>query len=94
MPLASLAPGALTGWWTVKRGMARDSDHTEHEKGDRSSGEDWSVMDVEDLRDFAKVMTIDDLATVMMRSRHEIRKKLIELGLSAVKRRPNATAES
>ena len=73
--------------------MARDSDHTEHEKADRSGGEDWSVMDVEDLRDFAKVMTIDDLATVMMRSRHEIQKKLIELGLSAVKGGPNDAAE-
>ena len=39
-------------------------------------------MDVEDLRDYAKVMTIDELATVLTRSRHEIQKKLIELGLS------------
>jgi hypothetical protein len=67
--------------------VARDSDHTEHENRDRCSGEDWSVMDVE-------VLTIDDLATVMMRSRHEIQKKLIELGLSAVKGGLNATAES
>jgi hypothetical protein len=74
--------------------VARDSDHTEHENRDRCSGEDWSVMDVEDPRDFAKVLTIDDLATVMMRSRHEIQKKLIELGLSAVKGGLNATAES
>ena len=38
-------------------------------------------------------MTIDDLTIVMARSRHEIQKKLIELGLSAVKDGPNATAE-
>jgi hypothetical protein len=73
--------------------MAADPDQTEQEKGDRESGQDWSVMDVEDLRDFAKTMTIDDLTIVMARSRHEIQKKLIELGLSAVKDGPNATAE-
>jgi hypothetical protein len=51
-------------------------------------------MDVEDLRDFAKTMTIDDLTIVMARNRHEIQKKLIELGLSAVTGRSNDTAES
>jgi hypothetical protein len=34
-------------------------------------------------------VTIDDLAIVMVRSRHEIQKKLIELGLSAVTSGPN-----
>ncbi len=51
-------------------------------------------MDVEDLRDFAKAMTIDDLTIIMARSRHEIQKKLIELGLSAVKSPANDTEES
>jgi hypothetical protein len=50
-------------------------------------------MEVEDLRDFAKVMTIDDLATVMGRSREEIQQKLIELGLSAVKGSPNVSQD-
>jgi hypothetical protein len=54
---------------------------TEDENQNRNSGGDWSFTDVEDLRDFAKVMTIDDLATIMGRSRHQIQKKLIELGL-------------
>jgi hypothetical protein len=44
--------------------------------------EAWSVMDVEDLRDYAKVMTIDDLATLLRRSRHEVQKMLVELGLA------------
>jgi hypothetical protein len=52
------------------------------ERLDRDRGKDWSVMDVEDLRDYAKVMTIDDLATLLGRSRHQVQKKLIELGLS------------
>ena len=59
--------------------MGRHS--TEDETQNRNSGEDWSFADVEDLRDFAKIMTIYDLATVMGRSRHEIQKKLIELGV-------------
>ena len=64
--------------------MARCNDYID-ENEDPTTGKDWSVMDVEDLRDYAKVMPVDDLATVMMRSRHEIQKKLIELGISAVK---------
>jgi hypothetical protein len=52
---------------------------------DRHNGKAWSVMDVEDLRDYAKVMTTDDLATLLMRSRHEVQKKLIELGLAPMK---------
>jgi hypothetical protein len=64
--------------------MARCNDYID-ENEDCTTGKDWSVMDVEDLRDYAKVMPVDDLATVMMRSRHEIQKKLIELGISAVK---------
>jgi hypothetical protein len=67
--------------------MARESDHSER-------GTDWSVLDVEDLRDFAKTMTIDELTTVMARSRHDIQRKLIELGLTAVKDASNETAES
>ena len=66
--------------------MARESDHSER-------GTDWSVLDVEDLRDFAKTMTIDELMTVMARSRH-VQRKLIELGLTAVKEASNETAES
>jgi hypothetical protein len=50
------------------------------------SAKDWSVMDVEDLRDYAKVMTLDELAAVLVRRRHEIQRKLIELGLSTVRR--------
>jgi hypothetical protein len=63
------------------------------ENVDRNSGQNWLVVDVEDLRDFAKTMTIDDLTVVMARSRHEIQKKLIELGLSGVKGGPNEAAE-
>ena len=37
-------------------------------------------MDVEDLPDYAKVMTLDELAAVLVRRRHEIQRKLIELG--------------
>jgi hypothetical protein len=66
--------------------MSRDSSY--------KSGQDWSIMDVEDLRDFAKAMTIDDLTIIMARSRQEIQKKLVELGLSAVKSGPNHTDES
>ena len=51
-------------------------------------------MDVEDLRDFAKALTIDDLTIIMARSRQEIQKKLVELGLSPVKSGPNNTDES
>jgi hypothetical protein len=57
-------------------------------------GQDWSIMDVEDLRDFAKALTIDDLTIIMARSRQEIQKKLVELGLSPVKSGPNNTDES
>jgi len=51
-------------------------------------------MDIEDLRGFAKALTIDDLTIIMARSRQEIQKKLVELGLSAVKSGPNNTDES
>jgi hypothetical protein len=37
-------------------------------------------------------VTIEDLAIVMARSRHEIQKKLIELGLSAVTSGPDDAA--
>jgi hypothetical protein len=47
--------------------MSRDSSY--------KSGQDWSIMDVEDLRDFAKAMKIDDLTIIMARSRHEIQKR-------------------
>jgi len=66
--------------------MSRDSGY--------KRGQDWSIMDVEDLRDFAKALTIDDLTIIMARSRQEIQKKLVELGLSAVKSGPNNTDES
>ena len=65
--------------------MSRDSSY--------KRGQDWSIMDVEDLRDFAKALTIDDLTIIMARSRQEIQKKLVELGLSAVKSCPNDTDE-
>jgi hypothetical protein len=68
--------------------MAHDSDLGGDERGNRDSAPSWSVMDVEDLRDFAKTMTIDDLTVVMARSRHAIQKKLIELGLSAARTAP------
>ena len=42
-------------------------------------------MDVEDLRDFAKALTIDDLTIIMARSRQEIEENLVELSLSAAK---------
>jgi len=42
-------------------------------------------MDIEDLRGFAKALTIDDLTIIMARSRQEIQEKLVELGLSAAK---------
>jgi hypothetical protein len=71
--------------------MTRASGYTNR---DRKNAQDWSIMDVEDLRDFAKTMTIDDLTIIMARSRHEIQKKLIELGLSAVKSPANDTDES
>jgi hypothetical protein len=57
--------------------MSRDSGY--------KRGQDWSIMDVEDLRDFAKALTIDDLTIIMARSRQEIQEKLVELGLSAAK---------
>jgi hypothetical protein len=62
-------------------GMAHDTDLGEDESRDRDRAPGWSVMDVEDLSDLAKTMTIDDLTVVTARSRHEIQKKLIELGL-------------
>jgi hypothetical protein len=62
--------------------MARASGYTHR---DRKGEQNWSAMDVEDLRDFAKTMTIDELTFVMARSRHEIQKKLIELGLTAAR---------
>ena len=46
---------------------------------DRKNAQDWSIMDVEDLRDFAKTMTIDDLTIIIARSRQEIQKKLLNL---------------
>ena len=64
------------------------------EPHDRDRGNDWSVMDVEDLRDYAKVMTIDDLATFLVRSRHEVQKKLIELGLSPMAAKPKTLPDS
>ena len=70
-----------------------DRHSTEDENQNPSSGKDWSFTDVEDLRDYAKVMTIDDLATVMGRSRHEIRKKLIELGLRPARPCSKASGE-
>ena len=52
---------------------------------DHKSGQDWSALDLEDLRDFAKILTVDELTFFMARSRQDIQKKLTELGLSAAK---------
>jgi hypothetical protein len=61
---------------------------------DRHDGKAWSVMDVEDPRDYAKVVTTDDLATLLMRSRHEVQKKLVELGLAPLKRPSDTSSGS
>jgi hypothetical protein len=44
-----------------------------------NTGKNWSEMDLQDIRDFAPVMTISELANYLCRSEQEVADKLKEI---------------
>jgi hypothetical protein len=46
-----------------------------------NSGKGWSEMDLQDIRDFAALMTPTELADYLCRSEREVVAKVEELGL-------------
>jgi hypothetical protein len=49
---------------------------------DRNEGKPWSEMDLKDLDDFKGIMTIEELASYLMRSVEEVEAKIAELSQS------------
>ena len=53
-----------------------------------NTGTPWSAMDLDDIRDYAPVMSIAELADYLCRSKAEVAAKLDELKLPSRDERP------
>ncbi len=61
---------------------------------DLNSGKEWSKMDLDDLRLFARTMSVEEMAEFLCRNRVETKAKAKELGIPLRWRPPGKKRQS